>query len=175
MQPTPKTKLLGPSIKIQLRDLLVGRVCIVGVGNRHRRDDGAGPRVIDLRRPETPAVWIDAGVAPENFLEPIAQTNPDAVLIVDAVDFGGTPGECQIIDASALELIMAISTHAGSLRMLGEYLSIRTGIQPSVMAIQPETIDMGEGLGDSVARSVREVAELLSDLLSRDGPVLSKE
>jgi hydrogenase 3 maturation protease len=174
MQPTTNRNLLSQSIEGQLRDLLVGRVCIVGVGNRHRRDDAAGPRVIDLRRPEAQGAWIDSGVAPENHLEPIARTNPDTILIVDAVDFGGNPGECQIMESGAMEM-MAMSTHAGSLQMLGDYLFIRTGVRPIVLAIQPENIDMGESLSDPVARSVHKVADVLCDLLSRDGPVLSKE
>lgn len=165
MQPTPKTHRVGPDIKVTLGALLSGRVCIVGVGNRGRRDDGAGPRLIDGRRPETPGAWIDAGVAPENFLEPIAHTNPDVVLIVDAVHFGGAPGERRLLDARATDTV-ALSTHAPSLKMLADYLSARTGAQLRILGIQPQQIDAGEGLSEPVARSVRELAAMLSDLLS---------
>ena len=172
MKPTTNTNLLDPSIRIELQTLLVGRICVVGVGNRYRSDDAAGPRVIDLCRSEKSGVWIDAGVAPENFLERIARTNPDVVLIVDAVDFGGTPGECQIMDINIMEMVV-ISTHSLSLRMLGDYLAIRTDARVSVLAIQPEVIDMGEGLSDPVARSVHAMSVLLSDLLSNSEPASS--
>ncbi len=151
-------------MKVALDALLVGRVCIVGVGNRGRGDDGAGPRVIDARRGGTRGVWIDAGMAPENYLEPIARSSPDTVLIVDAVAFGGIPGECRLMNVEVMDTV-ALSTHAGSLAMLGEYLSARTRARIQVLGIQPESIDAREGLSHSVGESVREVAAMLSDLL----------
>lgn len=168
IRPTTQTNPLGPGIGVQLSEILVGHVCVVGVGNRHRCDDAVGPQVIDLRRPETPGAWIDAGVAPENHLELIVRAKPDTVLLVDAVDFGGRPGDCKITDINALETA-AISTHAGSLRLLGEYLSIRSGVRPWVLAIQPQRIEAGEGLSEPVASTVRSIATLLSDLLSNRG------
>ncbi len=148
-----------------LRDLLSGRVCIVGVGNRQRGDDGAGPAVIDSRSSETRGVWVDAGIAPENFLERIARTNPDTVLIVDAVHFGGFPGERRLMNVTAMDM-MVLSTHAGSLGLLGEYLSNRTGARVHVMAVQPESVDSYEGLSQPVEKSVRELAAMLSDVLA---------
>ena len=148
-----------------LRALLQGRVCIVGVGNRQRGDDGAGPRLIDQRRSATQGVWLDAGTAPENFLEPIVKTNPDTVLIVDAVAFGGTPGECRLLDPTTMDS-PALSTHAGPLSMLSDYLSARTGASIKVLAIQPERMDMREGLSRSVEKSVLELAAMLSTLLA---------
>ena len=152
-----------------LRDLLRGRVCIVGVGNRQRGDDGAGPRVIDGRRPAAGGVWLDAGIVPENFLEPIARTNPDTVLIVDAVDFGGLPGVCRLMDAAAMHTA-AVSTHAGSLSLLSDYLSARTGARIKVMAIQPETIEVREGLSQAVEESVLQLTATLSELLAFTEP-----
>lgn len=157
--------LLDSKIHRELAALIHGRVCIVGVGNRHRGDDGAGPRVIDARCEGSRGVWIDAGVAPENFLEPIARSNPDTVLIVDAVAFGGFPGECRLMDAAAMEMVV-VSTHAGSLGMLSEYLAARTGAGVCVVAIQPERIDARTGLSHPVERTVDELAAILSDLLS---------
>jgi hydrogenase maturation protease len=133
------------------------------MGNRERGDDAAGPRVIEGQRAGTGGVWLDAGVAPENLLEPIVRTNPDTVLFVDAVAFGGFPGECRLMDAAALDT-MAVSTHAGSLGMLSDYLVARTGARVRVLAIQPERIDTRAGLSPAVATSVVELAELLSDL-----------
>ena len=148
-----------------LRELLAGRVCIMGVGNRHRGDDGAGPRLIDARHPAARGVWLDAGVAPENFLEPIVRTKPDTVLIVDAVAFGGLPGECRLMDAMAMDMTV-VSTHAGSLGMLSEYLSARSKARIRVIAIQPEKIDAREGLSQPVEKSVLELAAVLSELLA---------
>jgi hydrogenase maturation protease len=157
-------KLLGPNMRVALADLLAGRVCVVGVGNRGRGDDAAGPRVIDARGDATRGVWIDAGMAPENFLEPIARSNPDTVLIVDAVTFGGSPGQCCLMNAEATDT-PALSTHCGSLAMLGSYLSARTGAQIRVLGIQPECTDVRDGLSHPVGEAVDEVAAMLSELL----------
>jgi hydrogenase maturation protease HycI len=156
--------LLDSKVQRELTAMLHGRVCIVGVGNRGRGDDGAGPRVIDAGRKATRGVWIDAGMAPENFLEPIARSNPDTVLIVDAVAFGGFAGECRLMNAAAMEMVV-LSTHAGSLGMLSEYLVVRTGASVQVMAIQPARIDVREGLSQPVEKSVHQLASMLSDLL----------
>jgi hydrogenase 3 maturation protease len=158
-------KPINSDFRDALGDLLVGRVCIVGVGNRGRGDDGAGPRVIDLRRPTTQGFWIDVGVAPENHLEPIAQTDPDTILIVDAVNFRGSPGQSRLMDASAADRL-ALSTHAGSLSVLAEYWTARTNARLSILGIQPKQIGLGVALSDRVEESVRELAAMLSDLLS---------
>jgi hydrogenase maturation protease len=121
--------------------------------------------LIDTRSPAAPGVWLDAGVAPENFLEPIVRTNPDAVLIVDAVAFGGLPGECRLMDASEIDMA-AISTHAGSLGILSDYLTARTTARIHLLAIQPERIDLHGGLSQPVERSVQKLAAELSNLLA---------
>ncbi len=154
-----------PDLRNLLNDLIAGRVCIVGVGNRQRGDDGAGPRVIDLRAPAAQGVWLDAGIVPENFLEPIARTNPQVVLIVDAVAHGAVPGSMCLLDPSAVDTA-AVSTHAGSLHLLSEYLTARTAARVKLLAIQPARLDDGEGLSRPVQESVHQLAALLSELLT---------
>lgn len=149
-----------------LREALGERTCIVGIGSRLRGDDAIGPRVIDGRPAGVRGAWIDAGSAPENFLEPIVQTDPDTVLFVDAVDFGGQPGEYRLLEPAVLDGVV-LSTHAGSLRMLSDYLEARTGARVAVLAIQPERLDPGSGLSPRVAESVDRVIGLLSAALSR--------
>ena len=163
VNPVKPDKLRDP-----LRALLRGRVCIVGIGNRQRGDDGAGPRLIDARPPGTPGVWLDAGIAPENYLEPIARSNPDAVLIVDAAAFGGRPGERRLVSAARADAVV-LSTHAGSLALLCEYLGNRTPARIQILAIEPESIGPGEGLSRAVEESVRELASWLSRLLADAG------
>ena len=149
------------NLKSSLLKLLDGRVCIVGVGNRRRADDGAGPCLIDQCLPDASGCFIDAGVAPENYFGPIASTRPDSILIVDAVDFGGRPGEWRLIDAEKLNMNV-VSTHCMSLETLNLYLTARTGVHVLVLAIQPSRIDVGEGLSRPVEKTVNELARLVS-------------
>lgn len=147
-----------------LRVVLRGRVCVVGLGNRQRRDDGAGPRLVDARDPSATGTWLDVGVSPENYLEPIVRSKPDTVLMVDAASFGGQPGECRLLKAASFETL-AVSTHASSLSILAEYLTRRTGAQVCVIAIQSQTVDAGDSLSAPVERAVSGLAALLSRLL----------
>ena len=156
----PAKRKLG-DLKTELGDLFRERVCIVGLGNRQRGDDGAGVRVIDQRDKNTGSTWLDAGIAPENFLEVIVNTNPQTVLIVDAVDFDGIPGECRLLHPEALD-VPALSTHAGSLSMLSEYLSARSGARVCVVAIQPQRIDARFELSKPVQETVNELAAIFS-------------
>ena len=71
------------------------RVAVVGVGQRLRGDDGAGPAVAQRLAPLADAALlvVDAGHAPENCLGPIVRFRPDAILFVDAARGGLAPGE----------------------------------------------------------------------------------
>ncbi|NIP86203.1 MAG: hydrogenase maturation protease, partial [Planctomycetales bacterium] len=119
----------------------------------------------DHRHPTAGGLWLDAGVTPENFLEPIVRAGPQLVLIVDAVAFGGLPGACRLLETADLDT-GAISTHAGSLQLVHRYLEARSPAGVKVLGIQPERIEPGEGLSPAVAEAVRRVAATLSDLLA---------
>lgn len=148
-----------------LSDVLTGRVCIVGIGNRQRGDDGAGPSLIDRRPQDAPGTWIDAGVVPENYLEPIAKTHPDTILLVDAVLFGGAPGQCQLLETRQVDL-PTLSTHAGSLQLLQDYLTNRTAARIYLLAIQPARLSSRVGLSAAVEKTVIELVDLLPKLLA---------
>ena len=63
------------------------RVCVLGIGNRDRRDDGVGSLAAEHLTRLSRALVIDTGTVPENFLEKAAGFCPDTVLLIDAVDF----------------------------------------------------------------------------------------
>ncbi len=148
-----------------LEAILSGSVLILGVGNIDKGDDGAGSvfvREIDGR---VSATCIDAGVAPENFLEKVVQEKPDTVLIVDATDFGGDPGEVRIFEPSQVRS-GGLSTHALSLDMACQYLNDRIPVKISLIAIQPERT-ASEGLSPAVQESLRSLEDRLRELLPR--------
>jgi len=93
---------------------------------------------------------IDGGFVPENHLEAVIRTRPDAILMIDAADFGGKPGEYRLLNTDDVALA-GISTHAGSPRMLAQYLQARTGARVGLLAIQPGDNSEGEQLSTEVA------------------------
>jgi hydrogenase 3 maturation protease len=132
-----------------------GRTAILGFGNRLWRDDGAGSVLAERLSSRYPGAPIfDAGMVPENFLGKVAAAKPDTILLVDAGDFGGEPGECRLFGRGELSHT-GISTHAGSPRMLAAYLEARTGAQAHLLLIQTGDTGVGRQLtppvGDAVA------------------------
>ena len=81
LAPNPSTDdPVAMPVTRQLERLVAGRVCILGVGNRYRRDDGAGSLVAEHLAGRTDALIVDAGAVPENYLEKVARWRPDVIL-----------------------------------------------------------------------------------------------
>lgn len=151
-------------VLVPLKRLLSGRVCVLGVGNRDRRDDGVGSLIAERLAAQDLALTIDAGSVPENYLEKVARFRPETILIIDAVDFGGYPGEFRLLDADAIAP-SGLSSHALSLRMTAEYLKARTQACLVFLAIQPADVSSGTVLSDEVSRAVKTAQETLSAAL----------
>ena len=148
-----------------LRVLLVGRVSVLGIGNRDRGDDGAGSIAAERLASQTQATVLDTGVVPENFLEKAARSEPDTILLIDTVDFGGAKGELRLISP---ELIApaGLSTHAVSLRMAARFLEARTGARIGLLAVQPAVVQAGIGLSVEVANALERLERILPAVLA---------
>jgi hydrogenase 3 maturation protease len=90
------------------------------------------------------------------------------VILIDAADFSGVPGEARIFELSELEGI-GITTHRPSLTVLGEYLRSETGAGIFVIGIQPTDRELGEGLSQAACRGSVLVADALRTALNRFG------
>ena len=150
----------------QLRDFLHGKVCILGIGNRQWRDDGVGSYAAEALSGYPGLDVIDAGFVPENHLEAVAKYNPDCILMVDATDFGGEPGQARLIFPDKVAY-SGVSTHAGSLRMLAEYMHQRTRAEVALLAIQPGDTSAGESLSKAVSESFQDLVENLPGICSK--------
>ena len=156
-----------PSDESLVRESLIRiaarRLCIVGVGNRMRGDDGAGPALIDLVRGKVNAACFDAGTAPENFLEKIVKTGADTVLVIDCMEFSAAPGSIRVFDPADLSG-GGLSTHALSLQMMCDYLSERSDITVHLVGIQPKRVKLGEELSNAADNAVRCLADILAEM-----------
>jgi hydrogenase 3 maturation protease len=146
-------------------DGLAGRkVVVVGIGNTLRGDDGAGSLVADRLRAWHPDVVFDAAQAPENYLAPIRRAAPDVVVLVDAADFGGRPGEVRTASAEDVEGSM-MGTHAAPLSMFMRVLKEDTGADVMLLAVQAVTTELGGDLSDEVAGAVDGLVSRLNEIL----------
>lgn len=151
-------------LKTQIQSILHGRILILGVGNRLRGDDAAGSVLIDKIKDCIPVGCIDAGVAPENYLEKVIKNKTETLLIVDAVNFGGREGEIRLFNDGQVSGDV-LSTHALSLRLACDYLKARIPIHIFLIGIQPGSLQLGREAGAVVSGAVDELAETLIETL----------
>lgn len=148
----------------ELERRLQGKVVLLGVGNPMWGDDGAGPAVIRCLEGKVPALLVDGGEAPESYWGTIAAYRPEAVLVVDAVDWGGEPGSAAILE-EVEEKGPALSTHRISLNLLLCLLRVETGADAFVLGIQPKVLAFQEGMSAEVQKTVELLGDLFMDIL----------
>jgi len=141
----------------ELRRLLSGDALILGIGNTLREDDGAGPYFASLCRQHRGLRAFDCGEAPEKYIGKAISEKPRAILLVDAVDFGGRPGEVRLFDTQAIRTT-GISTHDMSLRLLVECLVSEGKTAIALLAFQPRSMRLGFELGEEVKHSALRLA-----------------
>ena len=142
------------------RSLRGKRFGVIGVGNVLRGDDGAGPALVAALRNRFGLPLVDASEVPENYGGWIVREKLESVVFVDAVDFGGQPGEFRIIPIDRL-LVSASSTHRLSLHYLIRYLEDEWDGEAILVGMQPKGLQLGEGLSAEVQAAVTSLAEAL--------------
>ncbi len=144
---------------------LQGKVAILGVGNPMWGDDGAGPALIRRLEGRVPTLLVDGGESPESSWGTIAAYRPEAVLVVDAVDWGGGPGSVAIME-EVEERGPTLSTHRISLNLLLNLLRTQVGADAFALGIQPKVLEFQGDLSAEVQKTVELLADLLMDILA---------
>lgn len=143
------------------KNRLQGKVSIVGIGNRLRGDDGAGPELIKkLKNLLRCLLLFDVGEVPENYLEKIAREKPDTIVLIDAVELGASPGTIKIIESDDIK-DESLSTHKVSLKLVANYLRKRTSADVFLLGIQPQNTEFGGEISESVRKALEKVVRAL--------------
>jgi hydrogenase 3 maturation protease len=142
------------------------KVVILGVGNPLKGDDGAGPRVCAGLSGRVSAHVIDAGATPENYIGAILQVTPDVLFLVDAVDFGGCPGQIRLCTPDQIQRF-AFSTHALSLHLLIDMLQRERKLEVWLIGVQAGTMRWGDGLSPALRTAVETLVETLAAVFPR--------
>lgn len=144
---------------------------VIGLGNPFRGDDGVVFELFDRIEPRFEGLdvtFVDVGDGNLRLLHVIGGF--DRVLVVDAVRFGGDPGDHVVFDpAEATSRRSHESSHDADLFALLE-LAEEMGIAPErvlVFGIEPERTEMGAGLSEPVARRLPALCEALADSVKR--------
>jgi len=139
---------------------LNGKVLILGVGNRLRGDDGAGPDLIKQLKGRVDAVLLNCEEEPERFLDQIAAIKPKSILVVDAVDLRAHPGSVALLEEDQVEKRSLFSHHA-SLKLFIECVKGETGAKVLVLGIQPKSIEIGQAMSSEVKESLGHLRDIL--------------
>jgi len=144
----------------------MAKVLIVGVGNRMRADDAFGPLAIDKLKEsmDLPQDWLllDAGEVPENALGLVDKEKPDRVLLIDACDWGGQPGEVRFFSADELLKlpIRILSTHGVPLSFWVKMTLVdHPNLTIELLGIQAQSLEFNSPLTPEVTGALESIEE----------------
>ncbi len=150
-----------------LRPAPAGTTLLITIGNTLRADDGVGPYIASALGSGIPGYAIqDAGEHPENALEPAVAARPAKVVMIDAADFGGRPGEARVLDRESLPQ-HSLSTHTFPLPVIAGLLERDTGAEVYFLGIQPRVVDLGEALSPAVRRTADRIVDYVRKAANR--------
>ena len=137
------------------------RVLVLGVGNPIMSDDGVGQRLLQALAACAPALdgveFLDAGTLGLVLLPRLEQCA--ALLVLDAAQLGGEPGELQVYEGARLDEFLKTaraSVHELGLRDLLDAARL-TGSLPArraLVGVQPAQLGWGTELSPSVEAAV---------------------
>ncbi len=140
---------------------------VIGVGNRARRDDGAGPAVLDALAAQ------DAAVARIEIAGDCARLidlweGQKNVHVIDATQGNGAPGTILRLDAIAAPVPRGTFLHTSHAFGVAEAVETARalGQLPETLrlwGIEGADFSYGDGLSDAVARAVPSVAAEIAD------------
>jgi hydrogenase 3 maturation protease len=148
------------------------KVLIIGVGNRLRGDDAFGPLAIDrlLESTTIPSNWIlvDGGEVPENALGLVEKKKPSRILLIDACDWEGIPGEVRFFSSEEIIKLplRTISTHGVPLSFWVKMTQVE---HPTViielLGIQAASLEFNSPLTPPIAASLEKIEEIIKEHL----------
>jgi hydrogenase 3 maturation protease len=171
-----------------------GLTVVLGVGSELRGDDAAGilvarklaespfarasvragasaaERMAGARTGASPRlVALEGHTAPESLTGKIIKLRPSHVLVVDAAEIGGRPGEWAMLGAEELDASVT-ATHLIPLSKLAAYLTEKKGCVVGFVGIQPGSCGVAVGVSAPVGAAVEDVADNIVRALAQKRP-----
>ncbi|MCL0087118.1 hydrogenase maturation protease [Thermodesulfovibrionales bacterium] len=146
------------------------RVLIVGLGNILREDDGVGIYVVNgLEKRGLQNFVIDAGTAPQNYIHRIRRSSLEVIILIDAVDFRGRPGEIIFEDIYKIdEIAPSTTTHKFPIKTFAQLIRGLVGdIEIYLLGIQPRRIGYDFNLSEDIKESGDDIINSLINSFSR--------
>jgi len=158
------------------------RILVLGIGNILWADEGFGVRVVEALAEghDLPArVTLLDGGTQGLYLLPYLE-DADAVVVVDAIDYGFAPGTLHVIRGEAVPAVLAarkLSLHQTGFQELLALMALR-GRPPTrlvLVGVQPARLDdYGGGLTEAVAAQVAPAVATVIALLAEEHGVVAR-
>lgn len=134
------------------------KIVFVGLGNKARGDDLAGiffTNLLQMKFESGKSNFIIAGKNPENYLGEIINFKPQAVVFIDAANWGGKPGEISFLDPAKISNL-DFSTHAYSIKLVEKFLLLNAKMDFLYIGIQTKCTDLGKDMSPEVNKAIKE-------------------
>ena len=160
----------------------LGRVLIVGVGNRLLGDEGMGPRAIDkLSRIKMPPFVSILDCGCDVLSIALCLDRPNKIVIVDAIRAGGEPGRVYRFDyreLTATDGKMCSAHQIGTveaLRLLRLMCAALANTEIVVIGAEPKTTELHAGLSKEMKKSIPELIRLVLEEIPAPSPSRQEE
>lgn len=142
------------------------RRAVIGIGNPLRRDDGIGIILVKKLREEklSDVICIDAGTGGIQLL-PIL-SNYDRIIIVDAVNFNGKPGETKVFNLDEIKIEKEKNLLSIHMMNIIEVIQLYEKLEEkklelTIFGIKPYDTSPGTGLSPLLEEKLSEIKEEL--------------
>jgi hydrogenase 3 maturation protease len=149
--------------KEELKKFLDNKTAIMGIGSTLKSDDGVGVFIAESLKNMGLDNVIVAGATPEHWLGFLASNKFEKILIIDSVLFGGEKGEIKLFDIEEISEQFGF-THSSSLHLFSDFVSKEGSVKKiKILAIMPETLEIGESLSPVVTRSAGKIISFFNN------------
>lgn len=150
--------------KKELKAFINSKTVIMGIGSILRSDDGVGVFIAEKLKSMGINNVIIAHQTPEHWLGVLSKQSHEKILIIDGVLFGGKKGEIKLFDIQEISEQFGL-THSSSLHLFSDFVSQEGSVKEiKILAIMPETIEIGESLSPVVERSADKIIGFFKNL-----------
>lgn len=145
-------------------------IVILGVGNRLRSDDGIGSLVASelATYKYDDLIIYDCETTPENYIDKVVEAKPDWVIIVDACNFQGNPGEFKLFEENEIKEISygLLSTHTLPLTLTIELIKKQHNCRISLLGIQPKSFTMSTDLSSELLEAKEKIIQFIKKIIT---------
>jgi len=151
-----------------IREILKGNCCLVGMGNYLKSDDAVGLYIVESVRKaangRVPIMNVEDVI--EAYVFKISEMDCDNIIVVDAVKTGAETGSILFgkLEEDFEGLNGVLSTHKLALKMSGKIFKDH-GKETYLLGVVVDNVDFGAELSPGVRGSADALIELIIDAL----------